>query len=276
MRVQFYTTKCKLLQPWLEGYYFLSKDDCEDDVEYLTFPNNFVNLSVSSHVNVVFNETEAVITEDCSKNISSVLVVDYKKPIKVKYIGEINELTFHFNPLGLNAFLPNPILSYEALFKEFYPYIDFIPTMLSILKETDVELKIDKIENYWLTKLSGFQHAFMINIIEDILLSNSEVSINELALKYNTSRQNIYKSFKNFLGKGPSDFLKIHRFRETLSNRIASLKSEGNLTALSYESFFYDQSHMIKEFRALTGLSPKKFFANIQLKKGAGNWLFAQ
>jgi len=274
VRVQFYQTKSELLKPWLEGYYFLFKDKSEADVEYLTFPNNFVNLSVSNQVTVAFNDIEAVITEDRSKSISSTLVANYKKPIKVQYSGKVEEITFHFKPLGLNAFLPNPISHYKDSLHAFYPFADFSSSMLTILNESCIDIKIDQIEKYWLTKLSGFQHPFMINLIDDILIPNREVSIHELALKYNTSRQNIFKLFKNLLGENPSDFLKIHRFRETLSNRIASLKNEGNLTSLSYESLFYDQSHMIREFKALTGLSPKKFFEKIRLKKGAGNWLF--
>ncbi|MFD0878251.1 helix-turn-helix domain-containing protein, partial [Massilia pinisoli] len=35
-----------------------------------------------------------------------------------------------------------------------------------------------------------------------------------------------------------------------------------SLTAIAYEGNYYDQAHFIKDFKAFTGVSPKKFYAN--------------
>lgn len=274
MQVQFYQTRNELLKPYLEGYYFLVKDQEEGDVEYFTFPNNFVNISVYRNTKVELKNNQVVIGENKEVWFSSVLVANYTMPVKVLYSGNVTEITFHFKPLGLNAFLPDLMSFQHILLNHFNPYPDYGAAMDSILNEDDIALKICQIESYWLSKLNGFQHALMHKLIGDLINVEEDQTIGELALKYGTSRQNIHKLFNKYVGKSPADFRKIHRFRETLTNRIASLKKEENLTSLSYESLFYDQSHMIKEFKLLTGLTPKKFFENIELKKGAGNWLF--
>jgi AraC-like DNA-binding protein len=95
-----------------------------------------------------------------------------------------------------------------------------------------------------------------------------------LAKKHNTTRQNLTKHFESNLCKSPSDFKKIQRFREALKSQINS-QTKNNLTSLSYDMLFYDQSHLIKDFKSLTGLTPKKFFKNISSQEnGEVNWLF--
>ena len=58
--------------------------------------------------------------------------------------------------------------------------------------------------------------------------------------------------------------------------RELKLKEEKNLTVVGYEALFYDQSHMVKAFKSLTGFTPKQFFEGIELKNGAGNWFFTK
>lgn len=130
------------------------------------------------------------------------------------------------------------------------------------------------IENYWLSKLVGFKHSFLIDVVTKLNDIENDYSIADLANKYGTSRQNLTKHFEANLCKSPSDFKKVKRFREALKNNI-SKKSKGNLTALSYDLLFYDQSHLIKDFKSLTGLTPKKFFKIISSQEdGEINWLF--
>ena len=82
------------------------------------------------------------------------------------------------------------------------------------------------------------------------------------------------KHFETNIGKSPSDFKKIHRFRTALKTQI-NKKSNENMASLSYDLLFYDQSHLTKDFKSLTGLTPKKFFKNISSKEnGEINWLF--
>lgn len=205
-------------------------------------------------------------------SLNSDLICHYKKPIKLSYEGNINEITFYFKPLGLNAFIDKSLCYYTSnFFSKFFPFEDYESTMISILKEQNFEKRVVMIENYWLSKLIGFSHPFLNELIVDL---KNDYSITELAIKYKISRQNISKHFETNLCKSPSDFKKIQRFRETLKSHISS-KSKNNLTSLSYDMLFYDQSHLIKDFKSLTGLTPKNFFKNISSQEnGEVNWLF--
>jgi AraC-like DNA-binding protein len=39
-------------------------------------------------------------------------------------------------------------------------------------------------------------------------------------------------------------------------------KQFANLTSLAYENEYYDQSHFTKDFKELTGITPKEFYGD--------------
>ena len=275
MELKFYTPKNKILQQYIEGYYLLSNNQNDPIIEYLTFPNNYSIISIIENAEIIYTENKGVINGKKGIELSSDLICHYKKPIKLSYEGTINELTFYFKPLGLNTFLGKSLNFYtNDFFSNFIPYDDYRSVFSQILNETNLEKKIELIENYWLSKLTGFEHPFLHKIITDLQDINNDYSIADLAEKYSITRQNLTKHFEANLCKSPSDFKKIHRFREALKLKIGK-KSKDNLTTLGYDLLFYDQSHLIKDFKSLTGLTPKKFFKNLSAQEdGKINWLF--
>ena len=277
MKLEFYKPKNKLLHPYLEGYYFLTKKESEPTVEYLTFPNNFSIISVYQNTEIDFFENKVIINGKKNNQFSSDLICHYKKPINVVCKGELNEVTFYFKPLGLNAFLDKPLCNFtNEFFSNFIPFEDYTLEMMLILQEKEIESKRDLIEKYWISKLIDFKHPFLHQAIDDLTSANNDYSIAALADKYKTSRQNLNKHFETHLCKTPSDFKKIQRFREALKSKI-NKKTGENLTSLSNDLLFYDQSHLIKDFKSLTGMTPKAFFKNISSQEdGKINWLFTQ
>ncbi|WP_353098108.1 helix-turn-helix domain-containing protein, partial [Empedobacter brevis] len=67
--------------------------------------------------------------------------------------------------------------------------------------------------------------------------------------------------FKKHLGKSPSEYRKIFRFRNSLLNK----KESKNLTELSSKDY-YDQSHFIKDFKSITKRNPNQFFKEVDLQ----------
>lgn len=263
LEIKFYQPKSQILQKYLEGYYFLSQKEDDPTVEYLTFPNNYNIISIYENTEIIYSENQVTARGKENEPFSSDMICHYKKPIKIVNIGKLNELTFYFKPLGLNRFINQKLSEFTTdFFSNFIPFDDYKIVMQTILREKNREIQIDLIENYWISKLVGFEHPFLNQVLDDLLDLKNDYSITELAKKYNISRQNLNKHFENHLCKSPSDFKKIQRFRDALKNRINKNSNE-NLTSLSYDMLFYDQSHLIKDFKSLTGLTPKKFFKNI-------------
>ena len=96
------------------------------------------------------------------------------------------------------------------------------------------------------------------NSIQLINLSKGMIEIDRLASKACLSRKQFERVFQSCIGTSPKRFLRTVRFQHALFLRQ---HNQGDrLTDLAYACGYYDQSHMIHDFRALSGMSPSKYF----------------
>lgn len=275
MTIEYYKPKNPILQKYIEGFYFLTNTVGELGNSYLTFPNNYCIVSVTNKCNINFAKEKVIVSEDGDQKCFSSIISNYKKPIQIEYYGNVKELPIYFKPVGINNFIQQKLIAYlNDSFQIFNPFDDFLETMQLILKTVAIEDARVMVEDYWLSKLTSFDGGFLTKAI--ILLEDYEMdySIQQVADLCSTSRQNLFKAFKIHLGKTPSDYKKIHRFRKAL-NQYRDKKNNKNLSSLLVNSTFYDQSHFIKDFKSFTGLAPKDLFKDLDYNKGEDiKWLW--
>ena len=267
MNVQHYKPKHKTLKKHIAGYYFMTKSESRLPIHYLTFPTNNLIVSTSQDANVQFDFEKIIVTPSKNKNIVTDLVFRYTKPYEVFYQEPTNEITIKFNPLGMNRFVPN-ISEYfdKESCTDFQPFSDFNFEMQLIFDISNRDQQIDKLEKYWLSKFRAVELDRLETLLRDL---EGELSIGEISKKHQISRQYLNKLILKNLGKTPSEYRKIYKFRKALLD----FQSVNNLTELSYKSLFHDQSHFIKEFKSLTNIKPSSFFKNIDSNKDIA-WLF--
>jgi AraC-like DNA-binding protein len=83
--------------------------------------------------------------------------------------------------------------------------------------------------------------------------------IHELSLELNIGQRQFERQFLSAVGLTPKQYARITRFQHTLF--LAGQNRFHSLTELAYSAGFYDQAHFIKDFRELSGLSPKQYFS---------------
>lgn len=267
MKLQFYTPKSNTLKKYIEGYYFITADDSKEPVHYWTFPNNYCILSANQNSIATRVDQKISISFTSDQNIASSLVFRYTSPIEVHYEKPVNEITLYFKPLGLNQFtndLEKVLMHHNLL--EYSPFPDFNETMSHIFNLIDREQQIEELEKYWLSKLHTKDLGLITRIVSDI---EADLKMEDIAKKHHISRQHINKIFLKNIGKPPSEYRKIYRFRNTVTRK----KGTKSLTELSYDNLFYDQSHLNKDFKELTAVNPKMFFKNVDVNK-ENIWLF--
>ena len=113
-----------------------------------------------------------------------------------------------------------------------------------------------------------------------IRLRAGRVSIDEMARSYGFSRQQFGRRFLAGTGMPPKLFARITRFQALVNVLLSTDVSRW--ASVSPSIGFYDQAHMINEFRAFAGSSPTVFFrphggnidnANIQLRGRPSEWV---
>lgn len=263
MKINFYQPSHPTLKKYIEGYYFISDDGSDEPVRYLTFPDNYFILSACQNAEIIHNKNHVEIRQSSTENMLIDFVLRSSAPVDICYQQAINEVTIYFKPLGIYHFFEAEDIN---VLKTQIPLSDFKEVMNSILKESDRKIQIENLEKHWLSKFKLKNLKLINEIVRDF---DSELKIEEIAKKNNITRQYVNKVSNRYLGKPASEYRKIQRFRNTLLHN----KNTKNLTELSYENLFFDQSHFIRDFKELTQTLPSFFFENVDTKQN-NVWLF--
>jgi AraC-like DNA-binding protein len=106
------------------------------------------------------------------------------------------------------------------------------------------------------------------------------VAIDAMAAHYGVSRQRFARRFHDATGVPPKLFARIARFQGLVYSLLSTDVSEW--AGVAPAAGFYDQAHMINEFRSFTGAPPTAFFqphddsidlSRIQVRGRPSEWL---
>lgn len=276
MEVKLYKPQNALLQQYIECFYTLKCQPKEKSITYISFPSLYSMICLNNKADIkVTGDYYVSITHDSASPIQTRLVRKFDYCGKIKYSGAADEIVIYFKPLGLNAFLQyKPQYYKNNYFIEFSPFEDYKSRMAEVFLSENEENRIQALENYWISKYIGFEHPFLNQVVAKIMDENDSFSISKIAFENGISRTTLIKHFMLQIGTTPAKFRKIVRFRNAMKRHRLKISAE-NLSDISYDAFYFDQSHMIKDFKSLTNLSPKNFFSKIStLEDGQINWLF--
>lgn len=83
------------------------------------------------------------------------------------------------------------------------------------------------------------------------------VRIRTLARELGISQDALEKRFRRVAGASPKQLASIARFRAV----VGGFERGETLTALAHRAGYFDQSHLIREFRSFTGEAPESFLS---------------
>ncbi len=103
--------------------------------------------------------------------------------------------------------------------------------------------------------------ALVEHAVAALQASHGALRIESLAETLGVSRQHLASQFRSRVGLGAKLFARVCRFQAASArlNKVAAGKAD--LAALALELGYYDQPHMVHEFRALSGATPLSFAA---------------
>lgn len=178
--------------------------------------------------------------------------------------GDIDMIVVVFQPFGAKAFFSIPI---NEFFNNCISINDIGDVALKELEnqiqETQDSLtSIKLIENYFIKQLYSFEdyNCKRIATAIDIINKKNQIDIVSLSNITCLSYKQFTRIFTEYVGAKPKEFTRIIRFQRALY--ILQTNSLINLTQLAFECGYYDQPHLIREFKAFSGCTPTEFIAN--------------
>lgn len=92
--------------------------------------------------------------------------------------------------------------------------------------------------------------------------NNGDMSVQELSDRLGLSRQHFKRQCAQYTGLSPKSLLMTYRFKALMKQ----VKSNPALSwsRLAVDCGYYDQAHLISEFKAMTGRTPTQYFSDIR------------
>lgn len=201
----------------------------------------------------------------CSKNIGSSSIVSgqLNTYYDLQITGNLSMFSISFKPMGALMFFNVPLNEFA---NKNVP-LEFVLTNAKDIEDqlfhaNNFAQRITIIEKFLYDLLTRNQKAFEFKRIHSSikhLTKNEESDVISLANTACLSRKQFERRFIASVGLSPKQYMRVVQFQRTIFNK--QIHPDLSLTELSYKTGYYDQSHMVNNFKSLSGLTPKEFFA---------------
>ena len=95
----------------------------------------------------------------------------------------------------------------------------------------------------------------------------SGASVNAVAVDLGVSERHLRRLFREAVGMSPKTFAKLTRFHRAL--RVAREDGETSWASVAAAAGYYDQAHLIAEFRAIVGVTPRALLRELAAPQAA-------
>jgi AraC-like DNA-binding protein len=189
-------------------------------------------------------------------------------PFYIEPTGRVSTFAVRFYPYGFANFITTPI---KNLANTETP-IDLLfgdnaakDLNKQIINATSTIERIQIIEDFL---LSRFRDEATIEIvvkstIEGLFSTNGGSAIKTILKENIAKRRQLERKFLKLVGISPKQLGKVIRLQTALTMLLN--RDPENLTAIAYDSAYYDQAHFIKDFKEFTGTTPKAFLSDNEM-----------
>ena len=246
------------LREYIESYWMLISDLSLN--EELCLPDGSASL--------LFNFGHPYLRAEChSPNVKKEfgrisLSHQGKSSVLITQTGPVRLLGVRFKPYGMAPFFGISMSDFPTPFALKGQVLDpFIGTLEQVLWSVDnFEERISFLNVELSKRIGGIMHPDkLVKAAVTIMIKHGgNLKIGKLLEQLCVSKSTLEKKFQEHVGLSPKILCNILRFNSIVYSRQSD--PAPSLTELSYKKGFFDQAHLVHNFRSFTGLPPGRFF----------------
>lgn len=157
----------------------------------------------------------------------------------------------NFIPDRLNLY-KNKVVDVAVIFPE-----AIVSLAENVIEQANDDVQLMAIEHLLKTIFREKEDSPIDKAVQLIQRSEGCISIQELGNQVNLASSQFRKRFNEEVGMNPKAYSKIIRISAIQDCLNHGMQTK--LTELAYRFNYFDQSHFIKDFKAVTGQAPKKY-----------------
>jgi AraC-like DNA-binding protein len=180
----------------------------------------------------------------------------------LSYHGLIDMIAVNFRPAGAKAFFKMPLIELNEQTVDVNTIGD--PQLMELEKRLsdtpDRKSCVLMIEDFLYKRIYQLE-TYNLKRIDATLQSifAGEQNIDRLAATACLGYKQFKRVFAEYVGANPKDYLRVVRFQKAL--HTLQVQPDIRHVHLAYDCGYYDQSHLIKEFRQFSGYTPTEYLA---------------
>jgi AraC-like DNA-binding protein len=190
------------------------------------------------------------------------LVGQMTRPMLIAATGTVDLIGIRFHPGGTFPFfrvpmheINNQVVELAALSshleRDLIPIVESVPSL---------KLKIIALEKLLVERVRDCKHdSWLVGMAAKIVKRAGQVSIDALAESAGVSTRQLERRFLHEVGVGPKLFCRILRFQEIFR---AIDRDNPQWAAVAADCGYYDQAHLIRDFRQFAHQTPSILFAH--------------
>lgn len=185
------------------------------------------------------------------------------KPLVLQSSSDAGMLGIRFHPNGMAPFHSIPMQSLtdrRVPAGHLFPDIHQLNDIISI--STNDAQRLSACSRFLIRRLDRERAGKCVRpALDSIIQTHGRLTVDDLADLTGRSRRSLELAFQRDVGISPKMFSRITRFRHVF-DIISSKDLSANWVQIALDSGFFDQSHLIRDFRQFTGHSPTSYLPN--------------
>jgi len=246
-----YIKPCSMLEKYIRYHWILHSDA---NISQLTFPIGCMQL-------VFHKGTPLHVSTSGSLQSYATVSGQTNYPSYLKSSGNLKMIVTVFEPYAAGCILKLPC---DLLYNCEVAVENLGDRSLNRLSKRIIVTENDdnciKLIELWLLQRSsnslGDLNTNRVRSAVREMNRNPFVSLPKLAEATNLSRKQFNRIFSDMLGMNPKEFYRIVRFQRALRMMQNKTNTMDYFSDIVYACGFSDQSHMIREFKTFSGLTP--------------------
>lgn len=239
------------LQPYVKQYWFLSANGLTNGSQR-AIPSGCIALS--------FKRSGEIFSVRENRFLSNACIFGQATIPNNFLFNSFDLIMILFQPLGAKVFFNMPMSEFK---NQNINIGDLSNTNIFELENLlmnciDNQQCVYWIEQFLLKRLSGFDNEKLRRLLPALnLIASNITDLSKLANETCLSYKQFKRLFTENIGLNPKEYIQIHRFSKAL-NILQSTPST-TLNDIAYSCGYYDKSHLIKDFKILSGYTPTEF-----------------
>jgi AraC-like DNA-binding protein len=239
------------LQPYVKQYWFLSADELTNGSQR-AIPSGYIALS--------FKRSGEIFSVCENRFLPNACIFGQSTIPNNFHFNSFDIIMVLFQPLGAKVFFDMSMSDFKDQNIDIKDLSDLNILELKdrLMNCFDNQECICWIEQFLSERLSRFDNEKYCRLLPALnLITSNTTDLSKLAHETCLGYKQFKRIFTENIGLNPKEYIQIYRFSKSLNTLRVS--SNTTLNDLAYTCGYYDKSHLIKDFKALSGYTPAEF-----------------